>query len=118
MVEVQIGSTALPIIILPTIDGKAVTQTQIKNDFSNYFVSDGATPINFILETKTRDGSKVPLSFNAAKSSETEIWFEPPDSLYATKEVFTAVVFWTIGIEKVPTTNMFVIDVQDLHNEP
>ncbi len=118
MVEVQIGSTALPIIILPTIDGKAVTVTQIKNDFSNYFVNDGATPINFILEYKTRDGSKVNLSYNNTKSSETEIWFEPPDTVYATKEVFTMVVYWTIGIEKVPTTNMFVLDVQDLHNEP
>jgi len=117
MVEIQLGSKALPIIILPTIDGNAVTVQQIKDDFSNYFVSDGATPINFILERKTRDDAKVDLSYNATKSSETEIWFEPPDSVYATIDKFTCVVYWTIGIEKVPTTNPFTIDVKDLHNE-
>ena len=117
MVEVQIGSQALPIIILPTIDGKAVTVQQIKDDFSNYFVSDQVTPINFIFEYKTRTGNKVELSYNAAKSSETEIWFEPPDIVYADIEIFTCVIYWTIGIEKVPTTNPFNLDVKDLHNE-
>ncbi len=53
MVEIQVGSTKQPIIILPRINGAAVTVQNIKDNFSNFFVSDGATPISFVMETRT-----------------------------------------------------------------
>jgi hypothetical protein len=116
MVEIQVGSTKQPIIILPRINGTPVTVTQIKNDFSNFFVDDGSTPINFFMETRTRTGTKTPLAYDPAKSSETELWFFPDDSFYATKEKYTTLIYWTIATEKVNTETPFTIDVKELHD--
>ena len=115
--EFQVGSKQQPIILKPKIDGKAVTVTEIKNTFSNFFVSDVATPVNFVLETRTRLGVKATLNFNAAKSTDTEIWFFPLDPFYATVEKKTALFYWTIGVEQVYTEIPIVIDVKELHNE-
>ena len=117
MVEIQVGSKQQPIILLPRIDGKPVTVQNIKDNFSNFFVSDGATPINFVMETRTRDGSKVLLSYNPGKSSETQIWFLPIDTFFASVEKFTALFYWTIDVEQVYTENPITIDVKELHDE-
>jgi hypothetical protein len=116
MVEIQVGSKQQPIIILPRINGTPVTVTQIKNDFSNFYVSDIATPINFVMETRTRLGAKVTLAYDESKSSETEIWFLPDDSFFATVEKYTTLIYWTIAVEQVYTENPFTIDVKELHD--
>ena len=117
MVEIQVGSTKQPIIHLPRIDGKPVTVTEIKTLYSNYYVSDPATPINFVMESRTRLGAKTLLFYDPAKSSETEIWFFPTDPYYATVEKYTVLFYWTIDVEKVYTENPLVIDVKELHDE-
>lgn len=115
--EIQVGSLQQPLIILPRINGKPVTVTQIKNDFSNFFVSDGATPINFVLETRTRTGAKVTLNYDVGRSTETEIWFLPANAFWATVQKYTSLIYWTIGVEKVYTENPITLDVKELHDE-
>ena len=117
MVEIQVGSKQQPIILLPRIDGKPVTVTQIKNTFSNFFVSDGATPVNFVMETRLRGASKVTLNYDQAKSTDTQIFFFPADPFYATKQKYTTLFYWTIGIEQVYTENPITIDVKEIHDE-
>ena len=117
MVEIQVGSKQQPIILLPRIDNKPVTVTQIKNTFSNFFVSDGATPINFVMETRTRTGTKVTLNYDVSKSSDTQIWFLPADAFWDTVRKYTALFYWTIDVEKVYTENPITIDVKELHDE-
>jgi hypothetical protein len=116
MVEIQVGSKQQPIIILPRINGTPVTVQNIKDNFSNFFVSDIATPINFVMETRTRLGAKVTLNYDAAKSSETEIWFLPTDPFFASVEKYTTLIYWTIDVEQVYTENPFTIDVKELHD--
>jgi len=117
MVEIQVGSKQQPVIHLPRIDGKPVTVTEIKNNFSNFFVSDGQTPINFVMESRTRDGNKVTLNYDVSKSSETEIWFLPADSFWTTVQKYTVLFYWTIDIEQVYTENPLIVDVKELHDE-
>jgi len=117
MVEIQVGSKQQPIIILPRIDNKPVTVTQIKNTFSNFFVSDVATPINFVMESRTRTGTKTTLNYDAGRSSDTQIWFLPLDTFWDTVRKYTVLFFWTIDVEKVYTENPITIDVKELHDE-
>jgi len=117
MVEIQVGSKQQPIIMLPRIDGVAVTVQNIKDNFSNFFVDNGTTPINFVMETKTRTGAKVLLNYDVAKSSETEIWFLPLDTFWDTVQKYTALFYWTIAVEKVYTENPITIDVKEIHDE-
>ena len=117
MVEIQVGSTKQPIIIIPRIDGVVVTVTQIKNTFSNFFVDDLTTPIDFKLEFKTRIGAKTLINYDVTRSSDTEIWFLPDNSFYAAVVKYSVLVYWTIGVEKVYLESPLLIDVKDLHNE-
>ena len=117
MVEIQVGSKQQPLIIIPRIAGNVVTVTQIKDDFSNFFIDDGQTPINFVMETRTRTGNKVTLNYDAGKSSDTEIWFLPADAFWDTVQKYTALFYWTIAVEKVYTENPITLDVKELHDE-
>ncbi len=117
MVEIQVGSKQQPIIMIPRIDGKPTTVTDIKNIFSNFFVSDGATPIDWKLEHRTRTGAKATINFDASKSTDTQIFFFPDDSFYATVQKYTVLFFWTIDIEKVYSEIPITIDVKELHDE-
>ena len=117
MVEIQVGSKQQPIIILPRIDGNAVTVQNIKDNFSNFFINNGSTPINFVMETRTRLGNKVTLNYDVAKSSETEIWFLPLDTFWESIQKYTTLFYWTIAVEKVYTENPITIDVKELHDE-
>jgi len=117
MVEIQVGSKQQPIIMLPRIDGKPVTVANIKSTFSNFFVSDGATPIDWKMETRTRTGAKDTINFDSAKSTDTQIFFFPPDTFYATVQKYTVLFFWTIDIEKVYSQIPITIDVKELHDE-
>jgi len=117
MVEIQVGSKQQPIIMIPRIAGVKETVTRIKTVFSNFFVSDGATPINFVMETRTRTGAKVTLNYDVSKSSDTQIFFLPADTFWATVQKYTTLFFWTIDVEKVYTENPITIDVKELHDE-
>jgi len=117
MVEIQVGSTQQPLIMIPRINGVPETVTRIKTVFSNFYVDDPTTPIDWQMETRTRTGAKVLLQFDAAKSTDTQIFFFPTDPFYATVQKYTALFFWTIGVEKVYTENPITIDVKELHDE-
>lgn len=117
MVEIQVGSKQQPVIIIPRIAGNVVTVQDIKDDFSNFYVNDSTTPINFVMETRTRTGDKVLLSYDASRSSNTQIWFLPADSFWDTVQKYTALFYWTIGVEQVYTENPITIDVKELHDE-
>jgi len=116
MVEVQIGSLQLPILITPRINGVPVTQTQIKNDFSNKFVSDIATPIAWTLETRTRTGTVQLLVWNEGNSTDSVIFFQPLDSFYAVEETYTIIPFWTIDTEKIYGQESIQFKVKQLHD--
>jgi len=115
--EIQVGSLQQPIIIKPRINGVTETQNRIKTVFSNFFVSDGATPIDWKAEFRTRTGSKQLVTFDNVRSTETEIYFFPADSFWATVEKFTVLFYWTIGVEKVYTEDAITMDVKEIHDE-
>lgn len=118
MVEVQKGAKLTPITIRPRIDGNIVTQTQIKNDFSNTFVDDITTPIAFTMESKVRGQSPVELPWVPGKSTDNLIYFAPADAFYENEIKYTLLFFWTIATEKVYTKIPITLEVKDYHNEP
>jgi len=118
LVEVQKGALITPITIRPRIDGNIVTQTQIKNDFSNQFVDDNTTPIAFFMESKIRGGNPVELAWDESKSTDNLIFFQPADAFYANEVKYTLLFFWTIAAEKVFTKIPINLEVKDYHNEP
>lgn len=118
MVEVQKGALITPITIRPRIDGNIVTQTQIKNDFSNTFVDDATTPIAFFMESKVRGQSIVTLAWDESKSTDSLIHFLPADAFFAEEIKYTLLFYWTIATEKVYTKIPIPLEVKDYHNEP
>lgn len=119
MPEVQTGSTTLPILVIPRINGVPVTQTQIKTNFSNVFIDDGQTPLTFTMEYQTRLGTLNTQAFDASKSTDAIIFFPMPDSFYATDIIWTIIPFWTIvGLtqtEKIYANEAIQLEVKDLH---
>lgn len=113
---VQKGSTSLPIIIVPRINGAIVTQDDIKNIFSNFFVSDATTPLSFTLEYKEVDGVVKTVAWDSSKSAASSLFFPVPDSLYENKEEWTIAIFWEISTEKNYTLKPFHLTVDDVHN--
>jgi hypothetical protein len=117
--EVQTGSTTLPILVIPRINGVPVTQTQIKNNFSNVFVSDGTTPLTFTMEYQTRLGTLNTQAYDATLSTDSIIFFPMPDSFYATAIKWTIIPFWNIvGLtqtEKIYANESIMLEVKDLH---
>lgn len=117
MVEIQVGSKQQPLIMLPRIDGKAETVTRIKTVFSNFYVNDATTPIDWNLEYRTRTGAKTLINFDSVKSTDTQIFFFPDDAFFANVIKYTVLFFWTIGVEKVYSEIPITIDVKELHDE-
>ena len=113
---VQKGSTGIPIIVVPRIDGQIVTQDNIKNIYSNAFISDGATPLSFTLEYKAVDGTVLTQAWDPAKSTASSLYFPVPDSIYTNKEEWTIAVFWLIAAEKNYILKPFHLTVDDVHN--
>jgi len=117
--EAQTGSTTLPILVIPRIGGVPVTQTQIKNNFSNVFVDDGSTPLTWVLEYITRDGTLNTQNFDATQSTDSVIFFPLPDSFYAVDIIWTLLPFWNIvGLtqtEKIYADESIMFEVKDLH---
>jgi hypothetical protein len=116
MVDVQKGSTALPIIVVPRIGGIPVTQTEIKNNFSNKYVNEGTTPIAWTLEYQKR-GESTPSTqaWDESKSTDEKIFFDMPDTFWEDWATYTILVYWTISTEKVYTELPTQITVKDLH---
>jgi hypothetical protein len=120
MTEVQIGSTFLPIKIKPHIGGVAVTQQNIKDNFSNLYVDDPTTPLTWVLEWKRRtDTAFTSVAYDAALTTETEIYFDMPDTFWANIQKYTVLVAWVVTglgkVEKIYNEEEFTIDVRDLH---
>lgn len=113
---VQVGSENFPIIIVPRIDGKIVTQSQIKSEYSNTFVDDNTTPLSFTLEYKKINEPAQTLVWDSGKSSDSKIFFQVPNSVYAEKANYTIIVFWKIGLEKIYTLKPYHLQVEDVHN--
>ena len=116
MPEVQLGTTSKPIIVIPRIGGLAITQAQIKNDFSNEFVSDALTPLSFVLEYKKREDTVfATVNWSSSKSTETNIFFPMPDSFWENIQEWTVLVAWKIATEKNYTVVNAVFTIKDLH---
>ena len=122
MPEAQTGTTTLPILVIPRIAGVPVTQTEIKNNFSNVFVSDGTTPLSFTLEYITREGVLQTQAWDEPQSTDSVIFFPIPDSFYESDIVWTLLPFWTIvGLtqtEKIYADESVTLEVKDLHLGP
>lgn len=116
MPEIQVGTTDKPILVIPRIGGVPVTQTQIKNDFSNAYVDDISTPLSFVLEYKNRtDTTVTSIAWNEAASTESQIFFDMPDAFWANLEEWTVMVAWTIAGEKNYTVESVVFAIKDMH---
>ena len=112
------GALFTPIIIKPRIDGNIVTQTQIKNNFSNTYIDDTLTPIAFTMESKVRGQTIATLPWDPAKSTDSEIFFIPADAFFASEIKYTLLFYWTIAAEKVYTKLPITLEVKDYHSEP
>ncbi len=120
MPEVQKGIKKLVIFAKPRIGGLVRTQTDIKNDFSNFFVSDGATPLTWSLEFKDSKGVVTTLLFDSGLSTDTTLYFLPTDTFWDTLESYTVLLFWEIGtaLEKIYSEEAIQLVVKDLHDGP
>lgn len=113
---VQIGTTSLPIRITPRIGGQVVTQDNIKNIYSNFFIDDGQTPLTWVFEYKAVGVAVQTISFTSGLSGPSSIYFPIPDSFYAAKEEWTFEVAWKIANEKIYMLRSVKISVVDEHN--
>lgn len=117
--EAQVGSVSLPILITPRIDDQAVTVTQIKTVYSGKWTSDPSTPMSFLLELKDEFGNIT--SVTDSGSTDSQLNFPVPDSVYANVITYTVMVYWVVKntggtiIEKVPTIQPLTLEVADLH---
>ena len=120
MTEVQVGSTFRPIRLIPKVGGVPVTQTDIKNNYSNLYVDDPSTPLTWVLEWKRRgDTNATTINFNSGLSTDSEIYFDIPDSFYAAIQKYTVLFAWVVtgasDTEKIYCEEAIQIDVRDLH---
>jgi len=114
MVDVQRGTTGLPILIQPRINGTIVTQSEIKNDFSNAFVDDNTTPLTWTLEYFERgQTTALTVPFDALKSTDNTIFFPMPDSFYEDYKVWMIIIRWNISAEQIYSNESIMIDVKD-----
>jgi hypothetical protein len=125
MVEVQVGSIAVPIIITPRILDVPVTVTQIKEVYSSEWVSDEDTPMTFYLEYEDSTNPGVPQSilYNSSLSSNTQLVFDIPNEIYADLDTYSLLFYWLVTdtedpptqLEKVYTKQAIPLVVRDLH---
>lgn len=128
--EVQQTTQALPVWMIPRIDGNPKTITQIKEQYSNHYVSDEATPINFWLQHQAEDGTKTNILWDDSKTiDDMIIYFAIPNEIYADLQELTVLFFWTLGevsgdppeppadTERIFTIEPVLLQVKDLHQE-
>lgn len=114
---VQIGTKLLPIVVTPRINGKVVTQTEIKTA-SNAYISDQESPLRFGLEFKRRGEDITVVDWDENKSTDTEIYFPVPNSLWDTLGEYTVLCFWTVGTtEKIYSIVTYHIAVEESHDK-
>ncbi len=113
---VQKGTTSLPIRITPRIGGQVVTQQNIKDIYSNFFISDGATPLTWVFEYKAVGVAVQSINFDSALSGPSSIYFPIPDSFYLDLAEWTFEVAWKIATEKIYMLRSVKISVVDEHN--
>ncbi len=120
MPEVQKGIKKLVIFVKPRINGIVKTQTQIKNDFSNFFVNDATTPLTWSLEFTDSKGNVTTLLFDSGLSTDTTLYFLPTNTFWDTLESYTMLLFWEIGtnLEKIYADEAIHLVVKNLHDGP
>lgn len=120
MVEVQKGVKKLVIFAKPRIGGLVKTQTQIKNDFSNFFINDASTPLTWTLEFRDSKGVVTTLAFDDTKSTDAILYFLPSDTFWDTLASYTVMLYWEIGadLEKIYSENSIQLQIKDLHDGP
>ncbi len=120
MPEVQKGIKKLVIFAKPRIGGLVKTQTQIKNDFSNFFVNDASTPLTWSLEFTDSKDVVTTLAFDGALSTDTTLYFLPTNTFWDTLESYTVLLFWEIGtdLEKIYSDEAIQLVVKNLHKGP
>ena len=122
--KVQVGTTFLPIKLTPRIKGLAVKVSDIKTTYSQKYVSDALTPLNFFLEYEARGVAPTAIAYDPASSTDNVINFLVPDALYANEITYTIIFYWTVSdltptvIEKIFTENSLTLEVVDQHNNP
>jgi hypothetical protein len=116
---VQTGTTRYPIIVKPRINGVLVTQTDIKNTYSNAFVNDSSTPLTWTLEYREANQVGVfAVAFDPIVSQDDFIFFLPPDSIYAEDKEWTIAVFYQVGVsERQYCIKPYHLPVKNLHDE-
>ncbi len=116
MPEAQIGSTNLPINVIPRIGGVPVTQTEILASFTN---QTGTVVLAFTLEYQERDGTLNTQAWDETASTDSVIVFPVNDSFYANAVIWTLLPFWTVNgdnpEEKVYADESIQFAVKDLH---
>ena len=116
MADVQRGTTSLPIIIKPRINGQIVTQTEIKNTYSNFYVNDLTTPLTWVLSYwKHGDATVATVNFDPAKSTDSVLYFTMPDSFYADYAAWSFMINWAISTEKIHSNEAIQVNVKDLY---
>ncbi len=120
MPEVQKGSKKFVIFAKPRIGGLVKTQTQIKNDFSNFYVDDSTTPLTWTLEFTDSKGNVTTLAFDGAKSTDTTLYFLPTNTFWDTLESYTILLFWEVGtdLEKIYADEAIYLVVKNFHDGP
>ena len=120
MPEAQKGIKQLVIFAKPRIGGIVRTQTDIKNNFSNFFVSDGATPLTWSLEFRDSKGVVTTLLLDSGLSTDSLLYFLPTNTFWDTFASYTVMLFWEIGVdlEKIYSENSIQLQIKDLHDGP
>ena len=119
MVDVQRGTTALPFLIQPRINGVIRTQKEIKEVFSNVYVDDNTTPLTWTLEYTSRNQpTPQTILFNEGKSTNETIAFDIPNSFYADYNIWVIMIRWNIvGLlltEQIYTNEAIQVEIKDL----
>jgi len=122
--EVEVGTVQLPFYVIPRISGKKVTVTQIKEQYSNFWVNDTDTPISFFIEYSDRNGVKQTIEYDPSKSEDHVLYFLPPDAFYEDIKVLTLLFYWLVTddddppaeLEKIYTMEPLILDIKELHN--
>lgn len=124
--QVEINSISVPVLVTPRINGIPVTVTQIKTIYSAKFVDNTTTPLSFYLEYRDAVGSDsiVTILWDPTKSSDSQLFFPIPDSLYQNENKYSILFFWLVtdnamppaNLEKIYVEQALVLEVLNLHN--
>jgi len=120
MPEIQKGTTSRVIFASFRVRDVIITRGDIKTTYSNFFVSDGATPLVLNLEFQDEAGVKTVLVEDQSKAvpvgdTATKFFFLLTDVLVATPRTYTVIPFWTTATEKIYADEAIQVIVKDKH---